>query len=58
MGVQENLYKDSEEICQMLTRGFCLDYGITNIFYIFILLRLFFFHFCNEHVLISEKVNY
>ena len=45
MGVQENLYKDSEEICQMLTRVFCLDYGITNIFYIFIFLRLFFFIF-------------
>ena len=40
MGVQENLYKDSEEICQMLTRVLSGLWDYKHLF-IFILLRLF-----------------
>ena len=71
MGVLENLYKDSEEICQMLTRVLSGLWDYKHLLYLYtsqtffftfsvnmLYFSDFFLHFCSEHVLISEKVSH
>ena len=56
--VQEDLYRDSEELCQMLTRVFSGFGDYKHLLMSLYVLHIYFFIFAVKHVLLREKVNY
>lgn len=61
--VQGNPHKDSEEICQNVNKGSCLELQPSFTFFIVFFMLFFFMHFfkkmsASEYILLREKVSY